>query len=74
MKCIRREKNSCLYLSVRISRLGKRHDDPSLAYMCHVIDFRVLFSIKAQEDAAAQIQEMFSFITEEEESYSEKGS
>jgi len=42
--------------------------------MCHVIDFRVLFSIKAQEDAAAQIQEMFSFITEEEESYSEKGS
>jgi len=33
----------------------------------------VLFSIKAQEDAAAQIQEMFSFIEKEEEKYSEKG-
>ena len=34
---------------------------------------RVLFSIKAQEEAAAQIQEMFSFIKKEEETYSEKG-
>ena len=33
----------------------------------------VLLSIKAQEEAEAQIQEMFSFIKKEEETYSEKG-
>ena len=32
-----------------------------------------LFQLKAQEDAAAQIQRMFSFITEEEETGTEAG-
>lgn len=32
-----------------------------------------LFQLKAQEDAAAQIQRMFSFITEEEETGAEAG-
>lgn len=37
-----------------------------------VNDYCVLW--QAQEEAAAQIQEMFSFITKEEESYTKKGS
>ena len=32
-----------------------------------------LFQLKAQEDAVAQIQRMFSFITEEEETGTEAG-
>ena len=32
-----------------------------------------MFFIQAQEEAAAQIQEMFSFIAEEEQTYAEKG-
>lgn len=32
-----------------------------------------MFSLQAQEEAAAQIQDMFSFITKEEQSIAEKG-
>lgn len=39
----------------------------------HCSNSLVLLSIKAQEEAEAQIQEMFSFIKKEEETYSEKG-
>lgn len=42
-------------------------------FLYHDSNSRVLFPIKAQEEAAAQIQEMFSFINKEEETYSEKG-
>jgi len=52
--------------------LQQNRAQPRILYLLNSNSL-VLFSIKAQEDAAAQIQEMFSFIEKEEEKYSEKG-
>ena len=56
--------NIHLIIRVVVNAVGECHGDVTKCFF---------FQLKAQEDAAAQIQRMFSFITEEEETGAEAG-